>query len=979
MKTFLLNSSKTLRSPILSVFFFLTFINVNFILAQKHVHTSECGHLHDHEHQNGTCISTEDRSMLFELARISYSELERKGELQETNSRNSVSFIWPVKGTSQLNNASNWGRVYGVSNYVDHDPGNGILDYACKSTTYNGHKGTDIYTWPFGWYIMENNLVEVVAAEGGQIIHKEDGNNSYSCSLNGSNWNSVFIQHNDGTVAWYGHLKKNSLTHKAIGSYVSKGEYLGIVGSSGNSTGPHLHLEVYTSESYSHLIDPFQGSCNHLSSNGGLWTNQRSHREPRLNAIFTHDKLPKVGCHNVEEPNLKNDFTPGQRVYLSRFYSDNEFGLSSTMRVYRPNGTLYDSWTHSSTNSYNAAYNTNYIDMPAAGPFGQWKYTVTYQGTTLTHYFNYGGNTTCNKPHTPNVTQITHNSVSLDWNNVSGANKYEVYYWSSTGWKYLDDTYVSNYTVNGLQAKSTYYFAIRSICTYGKSDLSNYVAVVTKAKPACNAPNRPTVSNLTTNSLTLSWNSVSGADRYYLYYWNGSAWTYFHDTHSTSSGVTNLTPNTKYYFAVRSKCGASYSPLSSYVTVTTKKHYTCTAPNRPTVSGLTSTSLKLHWNTISGASYYNIYQWNGSKWVYLTYSSTNSKTIAGLSAKKTYYFAVSAVCASGESKLSPYKKVITPAQQGCATPNKPHVSNITSNSAYLSWNSISNANYYELFYWNGSSWISFATTYNTNYNVTNLSANSTYYIAVRTICHSGYSNLSTYVTIKTNSGYSCGKPTGLYAYNVQHNKCNLAWNTVSGADKYEVFYWTGTYWDHFFTTSYTSMTVTGLYANKTYYFSLRAVCGSKKSNLSDYITVKTPTYLSDDGNNEEMINGGDVEQLLITGEKINTSFENVEVQSQQVENRSSDVINATQNSFVGIFPSISQGGQQVRLTFEGVENQQSKVMITSINGSSISVSDLTMDSGTSDYQLETPFKPGLYLVTVVFEDGSKQTKRLVIQ
>ena len=50
--------------------------------------------------------------------------------------------------------------------------------------------------------------------------------------------------HADGSVAWYGHMKAGSLTNKAVGQTVSSGEYLGIVGSSGNSTGPHLHFGI---------------------------------------------------------------------------------------------------------------------------------------------------------------------------------------------------------------------------------------------------------------------------------------------------------------------------------------------------------------------------------------------------------------------------------------------------------------------------------------------------------------------------------------------------------------------------------------------------------------------------------------------------------------------------------------------------------------------------------------------------------------
>jgi murein DD-endopeptidase MepM/ murein hydrolase activator NlpD len=157
---------------------------------------------------------------------------------------------------------------YGISNFVDQDNSSGLLDYECNSRTYNGHKGTDYFTWPFPWYIYENNFVEVVAAEGGIIVSWYDDRADDHCSCQGY-WNAIYVQHSDGSQTWYGHLKKNSLTSKHLGDSVEKGEYLGIVASSGCSTAPHLHFEVY--DNNNNLIDPYSGSCNFLNSTS-WWT-----------------------------------------------------------------------------------------------------------------------------------------------------------------------------------------------------------------------------------------------------------------------------------------------------------------------------------------------------------------------------------------------------------------------------------------------------------------------------------------------------------------------------------------------------------------------------------------------------------------------------------------------------------------------------------------------------------------------------------
>ncbi len=51
----------------------------------------------------------------------------------------------------------------------------------------------------------------------------------------------VIIEHGDGLSSLYGHL---SAVEVISGSYVVSGEVIGAIGSTGNSTGPHLHFEV---------------------------------------------------------------------------------------------------------------------------------------------------------------------------------------------------------------------------------------------------------------------------------------------------------------------------------------------------------------------------------------------------------------------------------------------------------------------------------------------------------------------------------------------------------------------------------------------------------------------------------------------------------------------------------------------------------------------------------------------------------------
>lgn len=85
----------------------------------------------------------------------------------------------------------------------------------------------------------------VVAAADGTVIASNSScthnwGKSYSCGCGGGYGNYVMISHAGGKMTVYGHL--TSLT-VSTGQTVSRGQVIGYVGSTGNSTGPHLHFE----------------------------------------------------------------------------------------------------------------------------------------------------------------------------------------------------------------------------------------------------------------------------------------------------------------------------------------------------------------------------------------------------------------------------------------------------------------------------------------------------------------------------------------------------------------------------------------------------------------------------------------------------------------------------------------------------------------------------------------------------------------
>lgn len=132
---------------------------------------------------------------------------------------------------------------------------NGGADWNCGGIYYSGHQGSD-----FGvgsWAGMDEGRRIVAAAEG-TVISTNDGEYDRCSTGDCGDANYVIIEHPNGRRTMYWHLKQWTVA-VSPGQYVTCGTHLGYAGSSGNSTGPHIHFEVRESSNYS--SDPFDGPC----------------------------------------------------------------------------------------------------------------------------------------------------------------------------------------------------------------------------------------------------------------------------------------------------------------------------------------------------------------------------------------------------------------------------------------------------------------------------------------------------------------------------------------------------------------------------------------------------------------------------------------------------------------------------------------------------------------------------------------------
>lgn len=118
---------------------------------------------------------------------------------------------------------------------------------ACD-TSGGGAFGTGTFIYPAPSQVLSGNdywgghlALDFAAATGDPIYATDSGLVVYSGSIGGGYGNMVMIDHGNGYQSLYAHL---SATNVRCGASVRQGAVIGRAGSTGNSTGPHLHFEI---------------------------------------------------------------------------------------------------------------------------------------------------------------------------------------------------------------------------------------------------------------------------------------------------------------------------------------------------------------------------------------------------------------------------------------------------------------------------------------------------------------------------------------------------------------------------------------------------------------------------------------------------------------------------------------------------------------------------------------------------------------
>ena len=410
-----------------------------------------------------------------------------------------------------------------------------------------------------------------------------------------------------------------------------------------------------------------------------------------------------------------------------------------------------------------------------------------------------------------------------------------------------DTENTTEFTVENLAAATTYYFRIRA--TWTNQDTGGVErgwsatarddgASATTASGAPSAPSLTAESGEDAGSIELTISGTSGAtslelQRYENGAWNGNIRQPAADAETYTD--SNLTPGVKYYYGLRASNSFGTSGWSDVVNAVA----TAGNPDKITtltVSAESETSLRLTWtapaNNGTAITGYQIQKWGGSVWnasdtdlpgaTSSTYTATQVIDV-GLTAGETYYYRIRALpqvddegMADDEAGWSAEDELAesgddapegatagTTSVDGPDAPTVDDTPDVTANSITISWTLLigdaiggSDIERYEVYKWNGSSWVheAYEPATATEYEDTGLAAGTTHYYLVRGENGFGPGDWSRVVTAITTAG-DISAPM-LTATVRSTTAIQLTWNVPAAngnsIEEYTIERWNGT-------------------------------------------------------------------------------------------------------------------------------------------------------------------------------------------
>lgn len=298
---------------------------------------------------------------------------------------------------------------------------------------------------------------------------------------------------------------------------------------------------------------------------------------------------------------------------------------------------------------------------------------------------------------------------------------------------------------------------IKKIIAFGGSGavsdktIDEIIATNEETSGGLSVPVNISAKTISSNQIYLTWDSVNTATSYYIYRATSFSGTYSYVTEVSTPyySDTYLPPGITYYYKVQAVNPIGKSLYSNIASASTNSGNALLPPTNISATPLSSNEIYLTWDTVNNAVTYNVYRTNANSSFFTLIDSVNTNYYTDTTATEgsIYYYKIQAA-APGET--GPYSSSVSVtallAKSTLSNPTNVLLTSSGSNQLYLSWNPVSNANYYNVYRATSYSGTytniaSVAFPYYTDRNVT---SGTIYYYKVQSVNNTGssaYSNI----------------------------------------------------------------------------------------------------------------------------------------------------------------------------------------------------------------------------------------------
>lgn len=355
------------------------------------------------------------------------------------------------------------------------------------------------------------------------------------------------------------------------------------------------------------------------------------------------------------------------------------------------------------------------------------------------------------------------------------------------------------------------------------------------------------ITEVKSDSYTLIWDKVAGADSYEIYTMTGETATFFATSDINSFTVTDLTPGTEKAYGVAAVRQGNISEVSESV-------FAMTLPEK--VNGLkcsafTTSKADISWNDAEGASCYNVYMLIEGEYVMIAECDDIVYKLTELGEFTDYDIRVAAVAKgyhlTQTGELSDSIEITT----ALSPVTDVTVDNVKGNNVTLSWQENPHAQKYAVYVYSDSkkAYVEKTVTQNAYATVTVQKYNTQYSFAVKAIAEKDGNAVYSDFSESTGAMTKYPVPENIKVSDVKSASYKLSWDKISDAQSYKIYRLKGDSYELLATVSNNSYLVGNLSYGQIDTYKVTAVFKTDSKTLeseysSEVVAATTPARVT---------------------------------------------------------------------------------------------------------------------------------------